>query len=175
MLRSIKNSLFGKFIRSKPYTDSHERKIAIWKDIKTIAFLLDGTDAIALRILLNRIYTYEDEGKKVSLFGYVKKSPPFKQEPIKWITQKDLNWIGIPKMSNIKSFIEKDFDVLINTAEKSIRPLEFVSTYSKANLRIGLFEEKKTYCYDFMIRQLPGETVDDYLTQVELYLKMMNS
>ncbi|MFN0274229.1 MAG: DUF6913 domain-containing protein [Chitinophagales bacterium] len=175
MLKRIKNSLFGRFVRSKPYTDTHKRRAVNWNNMKTIAFLLDGSDPIALRHLLNRLNKYEGQGKKITFIGYVKKLPPFQDEQIKWITQKDLNWIGIPKMHNIKFFIERDFDILVNTSLKSIRPLEFVSTYSKAHLRIGLFEDNKTYCYDFMLRLLPGETVDDYLDQVEHYLKMLKN
>lgn len=175
MLRGIKNILFGRFIRSKPYTDTHLRKTVNWQQIKTIGFLLDGSDPIALRSLLNKLYEYEKDGKKVFFLGYVNKLPPFQDEQIKWITKKDLSWIGIPKLQNIKQFIEKDFDILVNTSVKSIRPLEFVSTYSKAHLRIGLYDEKKTYCYDFMLRLLPGETVYDFLAQMEHYLKILKS
>ncbi|MBC8172570.1 MAG: hypothetical protein H7X71_01575 [Chitinophagales bacterium] len=175
MLKAVKNKLFGRFIRSKLYTDTQGRKTIHWNNIKTIAFLVDGTNPIALRLLLNRLYDYEKQGKKVSFLGYVRKSPPFPDEQIKWITKKDMNWIGIPKLSHIKWFIERDFDVLVNTSLSSIRPLEFVSTYSKSKLRIGMYDERKTYCYDFMMRLLPGETVDSYLDQVEHYLKMLKS
>lgn len=140
-----------------------------------MGFLVDGSDPLALRQLLNRLYSYEKEGKKLTLIGYVKKLPPFQDEHIKWITKKDLSWVGIPKMSGIKFFLERQFDVLINTSLRNIRPLEFVSTYSKAGLRIGLYDEKRIHSYDFMLRLLPGETVDDLLNQAEHYLKMLKS
>lgn len=172
MIKSIKNILFGRFIRSKPYTDTHERKTLEYDKIKTMAFLVDGSDPIALRQLINHLHKYAEEGKKISFIGYVKKLPPFEDEEIIWVTKKDMNWIGIPKMQKIKHFIEKDFDVLINTSLKVNRPLEYISTYSKAALRIGKFDAKKTYCYDFMMR-IEHENVFDYLEQVERYLKMV--
>lgn len=137
-----------------------------------MAFLVDGSDPIALRELINYLHKYIDEGKKISFIGYVKKLPPFEEEDIIWITNKDMNWIGIPKMAKIKHFIERDFDVLINTTLKSTRPLEYISTYSKAALRIGRYDAKKTYCYDFMMH-LNQENVFEYLEQVERYLKMV--
>lgn len=175
MLKTIKNILFRRFVRSKPYTDKHNRKTTNWESIKTMGFLLDGSDPVALRLLLNKLYAYEQQGKKVFFLGYVNKLPPFQDENIKWITKKDLSWVGIPKMQSVKHFLEQDFDVLFNTSLKSMRPLEFISTYSKANLRIGLYNEKKTYCYDFMLRLLPGETVYDFLHQAEYYLKMLKN
>ena len=173
ILKGIKNKLFGRFIRSKPYTDTHRRNLKNYDDIKSMAFLLDGSDPLALRELLNKIYAFRENGKKISFLGYVKKLPPFEDEQILWITRKDMNWIGIPKASKIKSFIEKEFDVLINTSLSTIRPLEYVSTYSKAALRIGRFDEKKTYCYDFMMHLDNNENVFGYLEQVERYLKML--
>lgn len=139
-----------------------------------MAFLVDGSDPIALRQLLNHLHKYRDEGKKIFFLGYVKKLPPFEDEEIVWLTAKDLNWIGIPKVTKIKHFIEKDFDVLINTSMKTIRPLEYVSTYSKAGLRIGKYDEKKTFCYDFMMHTENTDAMQ-YLDQVERYLKMVKN
>ncbi len=174
MIKTVKNIFFGKFIRSKRYTDTHVRKAKHYDDIKTMAFLVDGSNPIALRELLNAVKKFADDGKKLSFFGYVKKLPPFEQEEIVWITAKDMNWLGISKTYKIKHFIERDFDVLINTSMKSIRPLEYISTYSKALLRIGKFDEKKTYCYDFMMH-MDNNNVYAYLNQVEHYLKMVKA
>lgn len=170
---SIKNILFGRFIRSKPYTDTQERTAIPYDKIKTMAFLVDGSDPIALRELLNYLHRYADEGKKITIFGYVKKLPPFEEEII-WITAKDKNWIGIPKMFRIKHFIEREFDVLINTSMKTNRPLEYVSTYSKAKLRIGRYDQQKTFAYDFMM-QTQNDDVFSYLAQVEHYLRMVRT
>ncbi len=155
MIKKIKNKLFGSFINSKRYTDTHVRKVLEYDQIKSMAFLVDGSNPLALRELLNKLSKFEKEGKKVTYLGYVKKLPPFENEDIYWITRKDLNWIGIPTTKKIKHFIEKEFDVLINTSMKTIRPLEYVSIYSKAGLRIGKFDEKKTFCYDFFSSNLP--------------------
>jgi len=172
-MRSIKNILFGRFIRSKPYTDTQTRQALPYDKIRTMAFLVDGSDPIALRQLLNYIERYRDEGKKISVLGYVKKLPPF-EEDILWITAKDKNWIGIPKVSRIKHFLEREFDVLINTSMITNRPLEYISTYSKAKLRIGKFDQHKTYAYDFMM-QTNSDDVFSYLAQVEHYLRMVRT
>lgn len=159
-------------MRSKDTTEPQERKTLLYNHIKTMAFLVDGSDPIALRELMNYLHKFIDEGKKISFIGYVKKLPPFEDEEIIWITKKDMNWIGIPKLNKIKHFLEKEFDVLINTSLKTNRPLEYISTYSKAALRIGKYDAKKTYCYDFMMH-IEHDNVQAYLQQVEHYLKMV--
>jgi len=159
-------------MRTKPNTEKHERKTLLYSNIKSMAFLVDGSDPIALRELMNYLHKYLIKGKKISFIGYVKKLPPFEDEEIIWITQKDMNWIGIPKINKIKHFIEKEFDVMINTSLITNRPLEYISTYSKAALRIGKFDAKKTYCYDFMMH-IEHDNVFEYLEQVERYLKMV--
>ena len=58
MIKSIKNILFGRFIRSKPYTDTYEQKTKEYAKIKTMAFLVDGSDPIALRELINYLHKY---------------------------------------------------------------------------------------------------------------------
>lgn len=166
MIKRIKNKLFGRIINSKRYTDTHVRKILEYDRIKTMAFLVDGSDPLALRELLNNLHRFEKDGKKISYLGYVKKLPPFENEEIFWITRKDLNWIGIPTTKKIKHFIEREFDVIINTSMKTIRPLEYVSTYSKAGLRIGKFDDKKTFCYDFMMHTNNND-VNEYLGRLK--------
>ncbi len=174
MIKLIKNRLFKKFIRSKPHANGYERKTKDYEHIKTMAFLLDGSDPIALRELLNRLHAFREDGKKLFYLGFVKKLPPFEDEEIIWVTAKDMNWFGIPKTGKIKHFMEREFDVLINTSMKPIRPLEYVSTYSKASLRIGKYDEKKTFCYDFMMR-MENNDVMNFLDQVARYLKMVKS
>ncbi len=172
-MRSIKNILFGRFVRSKPYTDTGLRRAIPYEEIKSMAFLVDGSDPIAGRQLLNYIDRYSSEGKKITILGYVKKLPPFEEEII-WLTAKDKNWIGIPKIARFRHFVEKDFDVLINTCMETNRPLEYISTYSKAKLRIGRFDQQKTYAYDFMM-QTADDDVYKYLAQVEHYLRMVRT
>lgn len=174
MLDFIKDKIFNRYIKSKNYGQKKHRKTQNWKEIKTIGFLIDGSDPIQLRLLLNRLYEYTAQGKKIEFLGYVKKFPPFEEENIKWITRRDLSWSGIPKPQSIKEFIEKEFDVLINTHIKSARPLEFIAACSNAKLRIGVYAEKNTPCYDFMMQLTDDADAYMYMDQVEHYLKMIN-
>lgn len=175
MLSFIKDKVFNRYIQSKSYAHNKSRKTLNWNEIKTIGFLIDGSDPIQLRLLLNRLYDYSAQGKKIEFLGYVKKLPPFEEENIKWITKKDLSWAGIPKSQVIKDFIEKEFDVLINTHITSERPLEFIAAFSNAKLRIGAYAEKNTPCYDFMMQLADGADANVYMDQVEHYLKMLNN
>lgn len=175
MLTSVKNRIFQRLFQSKKYAHNRQRKTINWNQIKTIGFLIDGSDPVQLRLLLNKLYAYKSEGKKIELLGFVKKLPPFENENIKWVTKKDLSWAGIPKMKSIQDFIEKDFDIVINTSILSTRPLEFISAFSNAKLRIGVFSENKTYCYDFMMHLDAHDDTFSYLDQVEHYLKLLKS
>ncbi|MEZ5014246.1 MAG: hypothetical protein R2794_08140 [Chitinophagales bacterium] len=66
MFRWLKNILFGRFIRSKPYTDTHARNTIPYAEIRSIGFLVDGSDPIALRELLNGLKNMRSKGKNSS-------------------------------------------------------------------------------------------------------------
>ena len=171
---SLARRAAGKYIRKKSYAGSRNRKITNWAEVKSIAFLVDGHDPAALRMLLNQLHAYAQKGKKVHIFGYVKKLPPFEEDGIYWFTNKDLNWAGLPKPSVLKALNIQTYDLLINTAEIKVSTLHYLSALSHATLRIGPYAEEWAECYDFMIIQDPGETVPELLKKAEYYLSTFN-
>lgn len=163
-----------KYLLQKGVAEIRERTLINWKQIQSIAFLVDGSAPEELRLLLNRINTYSLQGKKVHLYGYVKKFPPFDQEGIYWFTNKELNWAGLPGSGILKAFNMQTYDLLINTADNKVRPLHYLAAQSHAKLRIGPYSEEWKAYYDFMIIQDKKSTTNDLLDQAEYYLNHFN-
>ena len=83
------------------------------------------------------------ENKEVTLLGYIDAKKNFGQPAFNFISKKDVNWIFKPRDQKVMKFINEDFDVLVNAWFAEYYPLQFISTLSKAGLRVGAFEEAK--------------------------------
>jgi hypothetical protein len=171
---SVTQKMAERYLAKKEYTQNNPRLLKNWNDVQTIVFLVDGTKPEALRLVLNRLHTYEKAGKKISIFGYVRKHPPFDQDGIYWFTNADLNWYGLPGISVLKALHLQPFDLLINMGQVELQPLHYIAALSHAQLRIGPYHQHWSVYYDFMIMQEEENDFNDLLDKIEYYLNTFN-
>ena len=91
-----------------------------------------------------------------------------------FFSNRDLTWFYKPIHTQVKDFIEKEFDLLIDLSLHDNFPLKYISGLSKALLRVGKFSEENTAYYDLMIDMKPSMTSEDYLGQIQHYLTIIN-
>lgn len=85
----------------------------------------------------------------------------------------NLNWLGFPKGGNIDTFIQADFDLLLNIAVVPNFALDVVTALSMASLKIGWDLEKLGFV-DISI-DVSGNPDSLYLAEQQLfYLKQLN-
>ena len=119
------------------------------------------------------------KGKAVSIIAYL----PMKQIPNYYLaklkmdilTSKDLNLLGICKKPFVESFIQKDFDLLIDLSAGDILPLNYISGYSHANFKTGCFTQKMVEVFDFMIKNTDGMESREFAETMVSYLRTINS
>ena len=58
------------------------------------------------------------------------------------ITVKDLNWLGFPRGGNIDTFLQTDFDLLLNTTVEPNFAMDVITALSAAFFKIGWDREK---------------------------------
>lgn len=89
------------------------------------------------------------------------------------ITSKALNWLGFPQGGNIETFIQADFDLLLNLSIKHNFALDVITALSVASFKIGWDREKLGF-YDLTIDV--SEKPDAlYLAEQQIYyLKQLN-
>jgi hypothetical protein len=113
--------------------------------------------------------------KTVHFIAYVdskeKKIPEYQRQTIdaQFFTRQDLNWHMRP-VQNVTSFLEQDFDILIDFSGGNVVPLNFLMKESNARMKVGIKGSKaERYC-DFMIDMGDQFGMDKYIEQLNLYL-----
>jgi hypothetical protein len=91
-----------------------------------------------------------------------------------FFSKRDLTWFYKPIHTQVKDFIDKEFDLLIDVSLTDSFPLKYIAGLSNALLRVGRFSEENTAYYDLMIDMKPTMTSEEYLGQIQHYLTIIN-
>jgi hypothetical protein len=89
------------------------------------------------------------------------------------ITVKDLNWLGFPRGGNIDTFIQTDFDILLNTTVESNFAMDVITALSAASFKIGWDHEKLGF-FDLSIDVSKNPDALYLAEQQIFYLKQLN-
>jgi hypothetical protein len=130
---------------------------------------------------LSRFYQKMHERNiEVRILGYFPgKELPDQYTAIRYLTcirKKEINIFYHPVSSEVNSFINTRFDILIDINFRKLLPLKYISTLSNAAFKVGLYEsETEELPYDLMMEIKNPVGVDNYLGQIIQYLEMINS
>lgn len=156
----VKNSLSNAKLRS---SENH---------IKTVGILFDETyfyerEALVAELVANginendiAILVYKDKVKKNEVFDY----PVF--------SHKDFSWTATIDKREVKEFIARDFDLLINYYDTEKAALLLVSHLSKASFKVGFSAVDKRLNH-FMI-DTNAENYKVFADELFKYLKILN-
>lgn len=90
-----------------------------------------------------------------------------------FLTNKDLNWWGLPKPEKTAEFFSQHFDLLLNTALKQNLVLDYLTAHAQAGFKIGWSPDDPNY-FDLNINI--GEKQDAlFLARQQIfYLQQLN-
>ena len=91
-----------------------------------------------------------------------------------FFSKRDLTWFYKPIHAQVRDFIDKEFDLLIDLSMQDNFPLKYIAGLSNAMLRVGKYSEENTQYYDLMIDTSSTMTSDEYLGQIRHYLTIIN-
>jgi hypothetical protein len=140
--------------------------------IKTVGILFDETyfyerEALVAELVANgiepgniEILVFKDKVKKNETFDY----PVF--------SHKDFSWTATIDKAEVKAFIAKDFDLLINYYDTEKAALLLVSHLSKAHFKVGFTSVDKRL-HHFMI-DTNAENYKVFADELFKYLKILN-
>lgn len=115
---------------------------------------------------------------QVSALGYVDNKQMLHffsdKRNFKFFSRKNCNWYGKPKNPSVDTFIDNEYDILIDLSLDSSFPIEYIVSLSKAKLKVGRFVEGSEHIYDFMLDVSKDNTLDNLINQIELYLSIVN-
>lgn len=95
---------------------------------------------------------------------------------LRFIRRDEVSFIYHPFSAESEDFIRNRFDVLIDLNFKNLLPLKYITTLSKAALKVGLFEDEKDgNIFDLMFDIRKPVNIENYLEQTLLYLEMIHA
>ena len=149
------------------------------KDAKRIGILYTLDDVPDYDRISEFVSKLQGQHKEVKALRFVKNKNLVQRFLPKlsydFFSKRDLTWFYKPIHTQVKDFIEKEFDLLIDLSLQDHFPLKYISGLSKALCRVGKFSEKNTDYYDLMIDLKPTMTSEEYFGQVLHYLTVIKT
>ena len=149
------------------------------RDAKKIGILYTLDDVPDYDRVSEFVSLLQGDHKVVKALGFVKNKNLVERFLPKlsydFFSKRDLTWFYKPIHNQVKDFIEKEFDLLIDLSLHDNFPLKYISGLSKALFRVGKFSEINAEYYDMMIDMKPTTTSEEYLGQVQHYLTIINT
>ena len=149
-----------------------------FSEIKTVGILFDAANPEDFELIKRYVLYLREHRKRVKALGYfnTKQIPPMAYSKLEYdfFSTKELNWFGKPSSVVIQNFIDEDYDLLIDLNINDQFPLKYISALSKANFKVGKYNENEMEIYDMMIDSDNTKTLKYFLRQVDTYIIMLN-
>ena len=121
----------------------------------------------------------EQQGKEVSALVFQPDAPmvadaPAPSERLRIFGKKDLDLFSKPKPSVLAPWRSQSFDVVLCMSEEPVLPLLFACIGTRAEFRVGCYEDSVAAC-DLMLIRPQGMPVSEFVDQVFGYLAQINA
>lgn len=150
MIQKIKSYFFNKKLLELSFNNKSNRRIINLHDAKKIGIVFDASEFKNIQAVREYELKFKHEGKDVQIFGYINSNEK-KYEPF-LITNKDLNWYGLPIKKSLQDFSDTNFDILFGFFIGIDSPLNSVFASSKAKLRVGIDYGQSNILFDLIIK-----------------------
>jgi hypothetical protein len=176
-IENIKRKLGNWYLKRKMRSIKRRKTVHNFQTADSVGVLF-SSDQLNQFDTINGFLDYlSNNNLKVFALAYVKsKSIPDElsaKRKINFFTHKDLNFYYKPKNTLIDSFIDKDFDILIDLSTKDYFPLTLVNNLSKSHFKVGL-DNLSSREYDFMFSLGESHDLYYYIEQIKHYLSNIN-
>ena len=115
--------------------------------------------------------------QKVEALGWIddKELPDYavSQRGFRFLTRTNVNWHYQPGGEDYQKFVNTNFDILIDLSFDEVLPLRFVLKNSKANMKVGRFDESSYKHYNMTLNLPENTLMDEYLKQMDKYLNVI--
>lgn len=180
LFKNIRLKIGDGILRNKIARTDRKPHYSNIRHVKNIGLVWDASktdDFICLTKFFQKMAEHKTD---VRILGYFPgKNLPNQYTAVRYLSivkREELNIFYHPVSSETNAFITNHFDVLIDLNFKKLLPLQYISSLSKAGLKVGLFEsETKNAPFDLMMDLKSPVNIEDYLNHVLHYLEMINS
>jgi hypothetical protein len=170
MLEKLRSALLKKSIRRVLGEQRRARKAHNLDSARSIAVLFDATQSKHKDETLEFVRKIEQKGKKVQLLGYfnTKQAPTDPGFPS--FSQKQTDWIGVPKPEALGSLAQEKTDLLLCLNPEDNATLAWVAARAQAAMKIGFVTELPNDL-DLALEIPADKGVRFFTEQLHLYLE----
>lgn len=143
-----------------------------------MAVLFDANDKSGFEEIKLFDKFLKESGIKAEFIGYSPmeevSSDMILRDRFKNLSPKDLDFFQRPKSAEIKAFIQKEFDILIDLSLTRYFVLDYICSLSQAHFKVGSYREDKNE-YDLMIHIEQDPSTGYFIEQIKNYVSVINS
>lgn len=175
---NLLNVVKNKYLQN--YLNAHKvlrnKKIVSLDQAKTIGVIAEVTDEDSYKHIYSIFTKLQSYPKTVWLMCYInQKLVPYyclQQLTADYFCNKHINWFGKPDFVQMKDFLSKDFDMLIDLNSRSYHPNHFILQQSHARFIVGTVKESQ-HLYDLFIDSEQMDDKIELLKHIHYYTKKL--
>ena len=180
LFKNIRLKIGKAFLKKKIDRTGKKVNYSNFNLVKNIGILWDATKPDEFQSLVKFQQNMQRRNIEVKILGYFPgKKLPDKYTAIRYLTcirKNELNLFYHPISSEANTFINKQFDILIDINFKKLFPLQYISSLSNAGFKIGLLEsDAMNTPFNLLMEIKDPVDIDNYLIQIIEYLEIINS
>ena len=168
VVNKIRKYFFERDLNGRKQSIQVKRQSISYSDAKTIGIFFTATEARARSFSTDYAEELRKKGKQVFLLGYTEEKVDTTDFAFKAFSKKELNWAGVPRSSDLDSFLSRDLDILLVMDEESMQLAEYVSILSKAKFRIGT-PNMSVEAYDLAFDAQNAEALTERARKIESF------
>ena len=177
IIRRFGHFFAGRKLKKELLNRRVQRETVPFEQAKTVGVLFTAHSEEDIQTALNYVKSLTDVGKSVEYIGYIaikdyKKKYNGQTIDARYIFESDFDFFHRPKLNAIEKFYKNNFDLLISLNYTNQFSINYISSLSRARMRIGKFNINTVNAYDFMIDD-KGESMISYIEQLNHYLKIL--
>lgn len=149
-----------------------------FKNAKTIALIFDATNPDDFNRIKEFIKWLREQKNTVRSIAFINQKQISPQQYSKleydFISQKELNWWKKPTANFVETFLNEEFDIMINLSLTNVFPITYIYALSKAKFKISIFNQNTTIDSDLLIDIKDNRTIEHLIKQVTFFLLKIN-
>lgn len=158
---------------------SRSKALVNLMEAKSIGLVYKVTDETLFNGVKKLIREYSNEKRQIMALGYVDDDsiPDYCVAAYSgyYFNNKALNWYKAPKSDYIITFINKEYDILIDLSTSNDYVLKYIVALSRARLKVGRQRRGFEKYYDLMIRMKKKDSMQEFVNQATHYLTVLKS
>lgn len=178
MFEKIRKKIGQYYLKKENAHTIRQCQMTNLRDARKIGILYTVNEVFDYDRVAEFVTQLQGEQKEVKALGFVSNKNLIERFLPKlsfdFFSKKDLTWFYKPIHNQVRDFIDKEFDLLIDLSMHDSFPLKYIAGLSNALCRVGKFSEENTDYYDLMIDVKPNMSSEDYLGNIRHYLTVIN-